>query len=88
MQMQSSIRQEGTPRCGYVAVWIAIHTLLSAAAAAAACRYKFCVAMENSIRQDYMTEKMWDALAAGCIPIYMGSSNAQHIVPDPNSFIV
>jgi hypothetical protein len=29
-----------------------------------------------------------DALAAGCIPIYMGSSNAQHIVPDPYRFIV
>jgi hypothetical protein len=51
-------------------------------------RYKFCVAMENSVRQDYMTEKMWDALAAGCIPIYLGSSNAPHIIPDPNSVIM
>jgi alpha-1,3-fucosyltransferase 10 len=64
------------------------NTLVLCAAAAAVCRYKFCVAMENSIRQDYMTEKMWDALAAGCIPVYLGSSNAQHIVPDPTSFIV
>lgn len=52
------------------------------------CRYKFCVAMENSIRQDYMTEKMWDALAAGCIPIYLGSKNAAKIIPDPNSIIM
>jgi hypothetical protein len=44
--------------------------------------------MENSVRQDYMTEKMWDALAAGCIPIYLGSSNAPHIIPDPNSVIM
>ena len=51
-------------------------------------KYKFCVAMENSVRQDYMTEKMWDGLMAGCIPIYMGSSNAPHIIPDPNSVIV
>jgi len=52
------------------------------------CRYKFCVAMENSIRQDYMTEKLWDALAAGCIPIYLGSKNAPHIIPDPQSIIM
>jgi hypothetical protein len=51
-------------------------------------KYKFCVAMENSIRQDYMTETLWDGLMAGCIPIYMGSSNAPQIIPDPNSVIV
>ena len=50
-------------------------------------RYKFCVAMENSIRQDYMTEKLWDGLIAGCIPIYLGNNNAPHIVPHPDSFI-
>jgi hypothetical protein len=50
-------------------------------------KYKFCVAMENSIRQDYMTEKMWDALVAGCIPIYLGNSNAEYVVPNPNSFV-
>lgn len=52
------------------------------------CRYKFCVAMENSIRQDYMTEKMWDALAAGCVPIYLGSSNAPQIIPDSSGVIM
>jgi hypothetical protein len=44
--------------------------------------------MENSIRHDYMTEKLWDALAAGCIPIYLGSRTAQTAVPDPDSFIM
>jgi hypothetical protein len=34
--------------------------------------------MENSIRLDYITEKVWDALAAGCVPIYMGSSRAHY----------
>jgi hypothetical protein len=28
-------------------------------------RHKFCVAMENSISVDYITEKVWDALSAG-----------------------
>ncbi|WIA22407.1 hypothetical protein OEZ85_004713 [Tetradesmus obliquus] len=27
-------------------------------------RYKFCVAMENSISFDYITEKIWDALSS------------------------
>jgi hypothetical protein len=29
-------------------------------------------AMENSISEDYVTEKVWDALVAGCVPIYYG----------------
>lgn len=49
--------------------------------------YKFCVAMENSVRHDYITEKLWDGLAAGCIPIYLGSSTALHIAPQPGSFV-
>jgi hypothetical protein len=44
--------------------------------------------MENSIRQDYMTEKLWDALAAGCIPVYMGSASAPDIIPDPRSVLL
>jgi hypothetical protein len=44
--------------------------------------------MENSIRQDYISEKLWDALVAGCVPIYLGSSNARYTVPDPDSFIL
>lgn len=52
------------------------------------CRYKFCIAMENSVRQDYVTEKIWDGLLAGCIPVYLGSSSVRDMLPDPNSFIM
>eukprot|EP00879_Flechtneria_rotunda_P008736 GHRR01009150.1.p1 GENE.GHRR01009150.1~~GHRR01009150.1.p1 ORF type:complete len:719 (+),score=143.14 GHRR01009150.1:255-2411(+) len=51
-------------------------------------RYKFCVAMENSIRHDYVTEKVWDALAAGCVPVYMGSRSALQMIPDATAVIV
>lgn len=33
-------------------------------------RYRFCIAIENTIAYDYVTEKLWDAFAAGCVPIY------------------
>lgn len=44
--------------------------------------------MENSVRQDYVTEKIWDGLLAGCIPVYLGSSSVRDMLPDPNSFIM
>ena len=44
--------------------------------------------MENSLRQDYISEKLWDGLVAGCVPVYLGSSSARDIAPDPKSFIM
>lgn len=49
-------------------------------------RYHFCLALENSIAPDYVTEKMFDPLAAGTVPVYLGAPNAAAFVPD-NSFI-
>ena len=33
-------------------------------------RYRFCIAIENTVAHDYITEKLWDAFAAGCVPVY------------------
>lgn len=44
--------------------------------------------MENSLRHDYVTEKMWDGLAAGCVPIYMGSASARQFAPDGRALII
>eukprot|EP00775_Hariotina_reticulata_P001602 gene1602-1942_t len=49
--------------------------------------YKFCVAMENSIEQDYVTEKVYQALPAGCVPIYLGAPNINDYIPDANAII-
>jgi len=49
--------------------------------------HKFCVAMENSITQDYVTEKLWDALTAGCVPVYIGAPNVDDFLPDPDAII-
>lgn len=44
--------------------------------------------MENSISPDYVTEKLWDALIAGCIPVYMGATIATNMVPDRRGVIL
>jgi hypothetical protein len=39
--------------------------------------------MENSIAYDYVSEKVLDALRAGCIPIYLGAPNVRSFLPVP-----
>jgi hypothetical protein len=41
--------------------------------------YKYVIALENSDTNGYVTEKIFDAYLAGCIPIYWGSNNS----PEP-----
>lgn len=42
--------------------------------------YKFNVCPENSNRNGYVTEKLFEAIMAGCVPIYWGSEGN----PEPN----
>ncbi|EIE20570.1 hypothetical protein COCSUDRAFT_57716 [Coccomyxa subellipsoidea C-169] len=39
-------------------------------------RHKICLVMENSIATDYVTEKLYDAFVAGCVPVAFGSTAA------------
>ena len=48
--------------------------------------YFFCIAFENSRHHDYVTEKVFQALAAGCVPLYDGAPNAKLLLPH-KSFI-
>ena len=43
--------------------------------------YKFHAAFENGNVRDYVTEKVYTALAAGTVPIYMGAPNIDEFVP-------
>lgn len=42
---------------------------------------KFEFITENEINDVYVSEKLGQALTAGCVPIYFGSPRAQHIFP-------
>ncbi|CAL8464974.1 g4509 [Coccomyxa elongata] len=50
-------------------------------------RHKICIVMENSIATDYVTEKLYDAFVAGCVPLYYGAPNIEDLLPDPDSII-
>lgn len=50
--------------------------------------FKFILAAENTIEYGYMTEKIINALAAGCIPIYIGSSKYIKKVINPKRIII
>jgi hypothetical protein len=58
----------------------------------AACRalystYKFTLAFENSIAPDYVTEKYFDPLLAGSVPVYRGSPTVHEFAPGRHSYI-
>ncbi|GJP59662.1 hypothetical protein CLOP_g14385 [Closterium sp. NIES-67] len=50
-------------------------------------RYKFSLAFENSCEPDYITEKFWQSLVAGSVPVVVGPPNIADFVPDNNSYL-
>lgn len=50
-------------------------------------RYKFVIAIENGVCDDYVTEKFWRAIKVGSIPIYFGSPSAKDWTPNNKSAI-
>ncbi len=51
-------------------------------------KYRFCIAMENSNEIDYVSEKLWQALQAGCLPVYYGAPNIAEFLPVPINKII
>ncbi len=50
-------------------------------------RYKFYLAFENSMAQDYVTERVFHALSCGVVPIYLGASNVREFMPHDDAII-
>ncbi len=45
-------------------------------------RYRFTIAYENCLNDcGYVTEKLFDALLAGCVPVYLGNQSIDRLVP-------
>ena len=44
--------------------------------------YKFCICYENASYPGWITEKIWDAMFAGCVPIYLGDREIYESVPN------
>ncbi|XP_008307908.1 alpha-(1,3)-fucosyltransferase 4-like [Cynoglossus semilaevis] len=51
-------------------------------------RYQFYLALENSLHTDYITEKLWNAVQAGAVPVVLGPDrkNYERFLP-PEAFI-
>jgi hypothetical protein len=50
-------------------------------------RYKFTIAFENAVAKDYVTEKFYDPLIAGSVPIYLGAPNIEDFAPGDQCYI-
>ncbi|KAI3445981.1 hypothetical protein Pfo_002646 [Paulownia fortunei] len=50
-------------------------------------RYKFSLAFENSNEEDYVTEKFFQSLVAGTVPVVIGAPNIQDFAPSPGSLL-
>lgn len=51
-------------------------------------KYKFVIAIENGVCEDYITEKFWRALHVGVVPIYYGSPSIRDWLPNEKSAIL
>lgn len=51
-------------------------------------KYKFVIAMENAVCNDYVTEKFWRAIHLGVVPIYFGSPTIKDWLPNEKSAIL
>ncbi|MDQ0394087.1 glycosyltransferase family 10 fucosyltransferase [Labrys monachus] len=49
--------------------------------------YKFAIAFENARAEDYVTEKFFDPLRVGCVPVYLGAPNVEDFAPGDRCFI-
>lgn len=51
-------------------------------------QYKFLLAFENAVCEDYITEKLWRPLKIGVVPVYYGAPNVGMWLPDDRSAVV
>jgi len=50
-------------------------------------RYKFALVLEDSLAEDFVTEKFFRALVSGSVPVYRGAPNVPAFAPAERCFI-
>jgi alpha-1,3-fucosyltransferase 10 len=50
-------------------------------------RYPFTIAFENAVSTDYVTEKFYDPLLAGSVPVVLGAPNVDEFAPGNGCFL-
>jgi hypothetical protein len=51
-------------------------------------QYHFYLAIENSISLDYVTEKVYEPLLVGTVPVYLGAPNVANFLPAAHSAVI
>ena len=49
--------------------------------------YEFTIAFENAIEDDWVTEKLYEPLEVGSVPVYFGAPNVNDFLPSPSAII-
>ncbi|MCC7107019.1 MAG: alpha-1,3-fucosyltransferase [Chloroflexi bacterium] len=49
--------------------------------------YRFTLAFENAVAEDYVTEKFFDPLVVGSVPVYLGAPNIAAFAPGDRCFV-
>jgi hypothetical protein len=52
-----------------------------------AAHYKFYISLENTVIDDYVTEKFYEGFLTDSLMVYLGAPNARRYAPAPHSFI-
>ena len=50
-------------------------------------RYKFTIAFESTVAEGYVTEKFYQPLIAGSVPVYWGAPVIASFAPGPRSYV-
>jgi Glycosyltransferase family 10 (fucosyltransferase) C-term len=49
--------------------------------------YKFVLALENTLEEDYVSEKLWEPLYYGAVPVYLGATNIDKFLPHHDAVV-
>ena len=50
--------------------------------------YRFTASLESVVAHDYITEKLFQPLLVGSVPIYLGAPNVQNVLPASNAALL